>query len=156
MLLNEILSEKCFHLGIAAFEKKDIVMEIAKLFEKTHGLDHLTIFDGLWTREGKGSTGLGKGLAIPHARIPNIGTMKLVVIYDADGKNFASYDDAPSKLFFAAIIDEDAQPQEQLELLKTIVETCEKTDLMPSLEHVQTPSAFRDVLVRRISEVQNG
>lgn len=155
MHLNEILSENSFHLGIQANDKKEIIMEIAQFFEKAHGLTYQETFDALWKREQKGSTGLGKELAIPHARIPNVGSMKIVVLYDKNGKDFEAYDDIPTKLFFAAIIDEDTQPQEQLEMLKTIVEACEKTDLMSSLAHAETPSALKDILVRRIKEVQN-
>ncbi|MGL5955098.1 MAG: PTS sugar transporter subunit IIA [Brevinema sp.] len=155
MLLNEILSDKCFRMNINATNKKDIILEIANFFEKAHGLDHKVVFDALWNREQKGSTGLGKELAIPHARIPNVGSMKLAIIYSPEGKNFEAYDNLPTKLFFSAIIDEDAQPQEQLEMLKVIVETCEKTDLMDALGRIHTANALKDTIVRRITEIQN-
>ncbi len=155
MLLNEILSEKCFHMNVTANNKKDIILEIANFFEKAHGLDHKVVFESLWSREQKGSTGLGKELAVPHARIPNIGEMKIVVLYAPEGKNFEAHDGSPTKLFFAAVVDSDAQPQEQLEMLKTIVETCEKTDLMDALGRVQTSNALKDVVVRRITEIKN-
>lgn len=155
MQLNDILNDKCFHLGITSDSKQDIIMEIAKFFEKAHNLDPQEVFEALWKREQKGSTGLGKELAIPHARMPKVGSMKIVVLYDTEGKNFESYDDIPTKLFFAVIIDAESQPQEQLEMLKTIVEACEKTDLLHALESVQTTSALKDTIIRRIKEVQN-
>lgn len=156
MNLNDILNDKCFYLGMKADNKSDMTMELAQHFNTTHGLDTQEIYTALWNREQKGSTGLGKALAIPHARIPNVGSMKIVVCYDATGKDFDAYDSIPTKLFFAAIIDEDSQPQEQLEMLKTIVEACESTDLMTALETAHTMHALRDTLIRRIKEVQNG
>lgn len=156
MLLKDILTSNNFQLGLTATKKEDIVKEIAQFFEKAHGINSKEIFDALWNREKKGSTGLGKGLAIPHARIPNVGSMKLVILYDQDGKDFQAYDKLPTHLFFVAIIDTETQAQEQLEMLKVIVETCENTDLMKALQSVHTTSELKDTVTRRITETQNG
>ena len=156
MLLKDILTDKAFQIGLSASNKEGIVQEIATFFEKTYGLDNKTVFTALWSREQKGSTGLGKALAIPHARIPNLGSMKLAVFYVADGKDFEAYDKIPTQLFFAAMIDTEGQPQEQLEMLKIIVETCENTDLMTALKEAHTATELKDIVIRRITEVQNG
>ena len=156
MFLKNILTDKAFQIGLSASNKEGIIQEIAAFFEKTYGLDNKTVFTALWSREQKGSTGLGKALAIPHARIPNIGSMKLAVFYVADGKDFEAYDKIPTQLFFAAIIDSEGQPQEQLEMLKIIVETCENTDLMTALKEAHTTAELKNIVIRRITEVQNG
>lgn len=156
MLLKTILTDNVFHIGVKADNKEGIVKEIAKYFETEHHLDYQQTFNALWAREQKGSTGLGKGLAVPHARLPKVESMKLLVLYSPEGKDFASYDGIPTTLFFAAVIDENAHPQEQLEMLKVIVETCEKTDLINALKEVHTTSNLKDIVVRRITETQNG
>ena len=81
--------------------------------------------------------------------------MKLAVFYVANGKDFQSYDGIPTQLFVAAIIDEDTQAQEQLEMLKIIVETCEKTDLIKALKDVHSKASLKDIVIRRITEIQN-
>ncbi len=151
-----MLTDKCFRTHVNANDKKGIIKEIADFFETAHGLDSKTVFEALWTREQKGSTGLGKELAIPHARIPGIGEMKAVVLYSENGKDFDAYDGLPTKLFFCIVIDSEGHPQEQLDMLKTIVEACEKTDLMDALTRVKNANTMRDVVLRRITEVQNG
>ena len=155
MLLKDILTDEAFQIWINSSNKEGIIQEIANFFETAYGLDNKTIFTALWNREQKGSTGLGKGLAIPHARIPNSGSMKLAVFYVANGKDFQSYDGIPTQLFVAAIIDEDTQAQEQLEMLKIIVETCEKTDLIKALKDVHSKASLKDIVIRRITEIQN-
>ena len=155
-LLKEILTNDFFHIGLEANDKEGIIKEIAKFFEKAHLLNYQSTFDALWAREQKGSTGLGKGLAVPHARVPKVGSMKLVVFYSKEGKDFKAYDNVPTNLFFAAIIDEDANPQEQLEMLRVIVETYESTDLIAALKEVTTTSSLKEIVVRRITETQNG
>ncbi|MGL4367052.1 MAG: PTS sugar transporter subunit IIA [Brevinemataceae bacterium] len=155
MNLNDILIKESFHLGMKSSQKEDIIQEIAQHFADTYNLDKKQVFTHLWNREQKGSTGLGKGLAVPHSRIPNIGDIKLAVFYSKEGKDFNAYDHLPTHLFFAAIIDEEGHPQEQLEILRIIVECCEHTDLMAQLQHVESTEELRNILLKRIQEVQN-
>lgn len=155
MTLKALLGEKAFHVGLKANSKKDIIKEIAEFFAHVYHLEYDKIFKALWEREEKGSTGLGKELAVPHARVSGLDSMKLAVFYAPDGKDFDAYDQIPTKLFFAAVIDEDAHPQEQLDMLRIIVETCEKTDLMENLSKVHTRDELHDLVIRRITEVQN-
>jgi len=155
MSIRNILSDKAFQFGIEATTKESILKEIATSFSNNYNLDHQKIFDALWAREQKGSTGLGKGLAVPHARIPGIGEMKIMVFYSKEGRDFNAYDSLPSHLFFTAIIDEDGFPQEQLDMLRIIVETCEKTDLMTALPYIHNSNELKDLVTRRITEIQN-
>lgn len=155
MSLKDILSDKAFHIGLNATNKESIIKEIATNFSNTYQLDAQKIFDALWAREQKGSTGLGKGLAVPHARISGIGDMKVMIFYSREGRDFDAYDNLPSHLFFTAIIDENGFPQEQLDMLRIIVETCEKTDLMTALPNIHNSQELKDLVIRRITEVQN-
>lgn len=155
MTLKDVLNEKAFVLGINATEKKEIVREISDFFAITYNLDKNLVFDALWTREQKGSTGLGKGLAIPHARLQGINTIKLAVFYSKEGRDFDSYDKKDTHLFFVAIIDEDGHPQEQLEILRMIVETCEKTDLMTVLQDAASTAKLKEMVLQRLVDTQN-
>lgn len=156
MLLKDILADKAFKISIKATEKKEIIAEIAEFFAEVYGMDPLYVKNGLWARESKGSTGLGKGLAIPHGRVPSIGSMKLAIFYSKEGKDFDSYDRNLTHLFIAAIIDEDSHPQEQLEMLRIIVEMCERTDLMTAIHEADSSSSLKEIVVRRLTEIQNG
>ncbi|MGL5721139.1 MAG: PTS sugar transporter subunit IIA [Brevinema sp.] len=154
MVIKNLLTEKSFKIGLQASSKEEIIKEIASFFASQHGVDEKSTFTALWGREQKGSTGLGKGLAVPHARLSNIDSMKLVVILVKEGRDFEAYDKIPTRLFFAALVEEGAHPQEQLDMLRLIVETVDKTDLMESLDGIATASALRDLVLRRIQEAE--
>lgn len=155
MIIKNFLTEKSFKIGVEATSKEDIIKEIAAFFAAQYGLDEKKTAAALWDREKKGSTGLGKGLAVPHARMAGIDNMKLAVFLSKEGRNFEAYDNIPTRLFFAAIIEEGAHPQEQLDMLRLIVETAEKTDLMKTLDRVVTVKDLRDLVLRRITEAES-
>lgn len=78
----------------SATSKKRVIEKISHLLAANTGLiSPDAIFDALFDRERLGSTGLGKGVAIPHARIPGIThtiaammTLDIPVDYDATDK----------------------------------------------------------------------
>ncbi len=52
--------------------KKRVFEHAGLMFENNHGIARAQVFDSLFAREKLGSTGLGKGVAIPHGRIKGI------------------------------------------------------------------------------------
>ncbi|MGL4560957.1 MAG: PTS sugar transporter subunit IIA [Brevinema sp.] len=154
-MLKDIFNDKAFALGINSTEKHGIVDEISTFFASVYQLDKKSVFDALWTREQKGSTGLGKGLAIPHARLKGVDSIKIAVFYSKEGCTFDSHDKLPTHLFFVAIIDEDIKPQKQLEMLKMIVETSEKKDLVDILKHVSSSAQLRETILNCFIDIQN-
>ncbi|MGL5255110.1 MAG: PTS sugar transporter subunit IIA [Brevinema sp.] len=154
MVIKNLLTEKAFKIGLQSSDKEGIIKEISAFFASQYGVDEKATFNALWEREQKGSTGLGKGLAVPHARLSSIDSMKLVVVFVKEGRDFDSYDKEATRLFFAALVEEGGHPQDQLDMLRLIVETVDKTDLMASLNGVTTASALRDLVLRRIQEAE--
>ena len=67
-----LLSTEDVVVGITATDAKSACQEIASLAAGRHHLDEELVFRALWRREQIGSTGIGHGIAIPHARIPGI------------------------------------------------------------------------------------
>jgi len=57
---------------IQADTKRAILDELSKLFAQGWGLDRSLVLEHLMERENLGSTGFGRGVAIPHARFPGI------------------------------------------------------------------------------------
>ena len=56
----------------AAASKKAILGQLADTFAQVYGLDRALVLAGIEEREALGSTGFGRGVAIPHARIPGL------------------------------------------------------------------------------------
>jgi PTS system nitrogen regulatory IIA component len=66
--LQGILAPQDVHLDVAAGCKRSVLEQLARLSAESFGLDKTEVLTGLLQREQLGSTGLGHGIAIPHAR----------------------------------------------------------------------------------------
>jgi len=94
---SSLLSPADVLLDIDATSKRGVFERVAALFEERHGLERAKVTDGLHARERLGSTGLGHGVALPHARIKGLtqpvaayARTRLPIAFDApDGKPVA-------------------------------------------------------------------
>ena len=66
-----IAPEGAIH-GLGARDKRQALEELSRRAAAALGLDSAAILAPLLTREELGSTGVGRGIAIPHARIPGL------------------------------------------------------------------------------------
>jgi PTS system nitrogen regulatory IIA component len=69
MTIGEIIGPDQVVVGLRCGDKAQVLQELAGRAAAALGLDRRAVFDALVTREGLGSTGLGKGFALPHARL---------------------------------------------------------------------------------------
>lgn len=69
---SELLSPEDILLDLDVTSKKLVFEAVARLFERRHGLQRQQVEESLAARERLGSTGLGQGVAIPHARIKHL------------------------------------------------------------------------------------
>src|ERR1700674_1594330 len=70
--ISRFLSSDDVVLGLDVPDKQRALEEAALMVERRHNINHAPVFRALWRREEVGSTGLGHGIAIPHARITGI------------------------------------------------------------------------------------
>ena len=70
--ISQILSADDILLDVDALSKTRVFEEVGRLFEKRHGFVQAQVVEDLCAREKLGSTGLGHGVAIPHARIKGL------------------------------------------------------------------------------------
>ncbi len=71
MSLDEIIDDQSVLANVKAQGKKQLLLELAQAMASRVAIDHRVIFETLLTREKLGSTGIGQGIAIPHARCPH-------------------------------------------------------------------------------------
>ncbi len=100
--------------------KKKLFETLAEIISTDQlSLPREEVFDQLIAREKLGSTGLGKGIAIPHCRVGNctkpIGTLVTL----AEPIDFDAPDDAPVDLLFVLLVPEEAH-QQHLDILAGI------------------------------------
>lgn len=94
MHIAQLLSSEDILLDLDASTKIRVFEEVGRLFERRQGLPQALVVESLDAREKLGSTGLGQGVALPHARIKNLAQavaafvrLRLPIAFDApDGK----------------------------------------------------------------------
>ena len=88
--------------------KKMLLHALSDFAAQAHGLDAETTVRALQDREALGPTGVGHGVAIPHARIAGLEEVKAVFIRLEKPIDFDSVDRQPVDLAFALFAPEDA------------------------------------------------
>ena len=86
----QLLSSEDILLELDVSTKESVFEEVGRLFERRHGLPRAQVVESVNEREKLGSTGLGQGVALPHARIKNLTQavaafvrLKLPIAFDA-------------------------------------------------------------------------
>ena len=112
------------------------------------------IFNALINREKLGSTGLGKGVAIPHGRMASLEKPVCAFVKLANPVDFDATDGQPVDLIFTLLVPEDST-EEHLQVLSTIAEIFSNTGISMALRQCDTDSCLLEQLcqweARRIS-----
>lgn len=85
-----------------------VLDQLADLFASVYGLDASEILEGLEQREALGSTGFGKGIAIPHCRSADVKRPTLALLKLDTPCDFESADAEPVSLVFGLVSPENA------------------------------------------------
>lgn len=88
---------------IDAADKQDILQKLSAIFAQTWDLDSGAVLEFLNEREKLGSTGFGRGVAIPHARIPGISRPVAALLKLRHPANFDAADGLPVDLVFGLL-----------------------------------------------------
>jgi PTS system fructose-specific IIC component len=104
MRLTDYVTPARVKLGLTGDSKEEVIEELVTLLADTCDVtDADTIFQAVMNREREGSTGLEKGVAIPHAKSDAVGSLSIVVGISREGIDFASQDGKPAHLFFLMV-----------------------------------------------------
>jgi nitrogen PTS system EIIA component len=108
MDLSDLLLPDGVIPSLKASSKKQALQELANKAAALTGLEARKIFDTLMQRETLGSTGVGRGIAIPHGRIPALRRIVSVFARLEDPIDFESMDGEPVDLIFLLLAPEHA------------------------------------------------
>ncbi|MEO1730244.1 MAG: PTS sugar transporter subunit IIA [Pseudomonadota bacterium] len=89
-------------------QKHEVLTRLADLFGEAYGFDVVSVLDGLEQREALGSTGFGKGVAIPHCRSEQVVRPTLAILKLKTPCNFEAADAVPVTLVFGLVSPENA------------------------------------------------
>jgi len=116
MQISDIITPERILCHVQATSKKRSLEYFSKLLATESTLTSHEIFDSLLARERLGSTGLGKGVAIPHARVALNHVTLAAFLQLEKGIDFDAIDKQPVDLLFALMVPENST-QEHLKIL---------------------------------------
>lgn len=119
MELHNILSADRTLCAVSCQSKKKTLEILSETFADSLGLDPLVVLENLSQREKLGCTGIGHGVAIPHARMHGLDRLSAVLMTTADKVDFDAIDNQPVDIFFAMLVPED-NAQGHLQTLASI------------------------------------
>lgn len=108
MDLSDLLAPRGIFPAFEATNKKDVLYQLSLHAGELTGLDSRTVFDTLIQRERLGSTGLGRGIAIPHVKLVGIDTIVSLFARLARPIDFESLDGEPVDLIFVLLAPDHA------------------------------------------------
>ena len=104
----DLLKEKFISLELKETEKKKVIAELVELISKSKKLTNKKAFlKAVQERENLGSTGIGGGVAIPHAKSDEVRDFILVFARKDEGIDFGALDGEKTFLFFALASPKD-------------------------------------------------
>lgn len=149
MELPDFIAPESVVFAVRVKNKEQLLRDLASRAAASLNLDAETIFAALQKREQLGSTGLGEGFALPHARIERLDRFFGMFARLSRPIPFDSIDDRPVDLVFLLLIPAAAQ-KEDLTVLATISRHMRDKEFAASLRRAGDAGAFRNLLCARL------
>ncbi len=145
MELREFFSEDAVKLELEGTTKDEVLKELIsllKLDEKAEGM----LFKMLKRRENLGSTGIGRGIAIPHCRSLVVNRLRVAFGRKASGLDFKAIDDKPVHFMFLIVAPPLEVSNQYLPVLGKIAQFSKEPDVPQRLLTLPTPADFMALL----------
>lgn len=145
MLLTEILKPDSVRVANTFSSKKRLLQEVAELAASSWGIDASEAVNALLDRENLGPTGVGHGVALPHARLEGLDRVVGVFLKVERGTDFDAVDRQPVDLVFGLFAPEDAGV-EHLKALALVSRTMRDPALCGKLRANSEPATLHAVI----------
>ena len=118
---------------------------VGHLVEKGRVRDGRIVLEALKTREKLGSTGIGKGVAIPHSRSTVTDSLTLLFARSVEGVDYSAIDEKPVHLLFMILAPHQEKSSEYLPLLGKLVEVTRDTNIRKKLLKVDDVATVAEI-----------
>ena len=113
MSIDELLDRRAITPRLSARSKRQALSLVAEAAARRFDMDAAVVLDALLAREQAGSTGVGAGVAVPHAKLDGLDKMRGVFVRLEAPVDFDSVDGQPVDLLFALFAPPDAGSEAQ-------------------------------------------
>lgn len=148
MQIGDLLDRNAIALRVSASSKRQALAVISEIAARSFKLDAGQVLEALLAREQAGSTGVGHGVAAPHARLDGLDRLRGVFVRLEAPVDFESIDDQPVDLIFALFAPKVSSGVEHLRALARISRVLRQSDLRQQLRQARTIDAIRALLTQ--------
>ena len=145
MELRDFFSEEVVKLDLQAASKDEALKELIAVLgldEKSEGI----LYKMLKRRENLGSTGIGKGIAIPHCRSLVVNRLRVAFGRKREGLDFRAIDDQPVHNIFLIVAPPLEVSNQYLPVLGKIAQFSKEADVASRLQQIASPREFLALL----------
>jgi nitrogen PTS system EIIA component len=147
MNLGDLLDRTAIAPRVTAPGKRQALSTIAEIASRSFGLKSADVLDALLDREAVASTGVGHGVAVPHARLAGLARVRGVFMRLEQPVAFGAVDDRPVDLIFALFAPPEASG-EHLRALARVSRLLRQSDIREQLRKARSVDALRALLVQ--------
>jgi PTS system nitrogen regulatory IIA component len=151
VLLTELLTPDRVLVPLSARDKSGVIAELARYLVDQSGGSYPKVLEAVEEREAVLSTGIGFGVAIPHARSSAVSQLTLVCGVTPEPVPFDSIDGEPVRLFFM-IVGPEASAGQHVKVLSRIARLVRRENLRERLCEARSAEEFYAALLDAESE----
>lgn len=145
MQISDILLPSAVKSVSQVSSKKRLFQDVAELAQTVYRVDAVRTFDALQERESLGPTGVGNGVALPHARLHGLDKVVALFFRLERPMDFDAVDKLPMDLVFALLAPQSSGV-DHLKALALVSRTLRDADLRAKLRANDDPVALHAVL----------
>jgi len=146
MDLSSILRPAAVKVVANASSKKRLFQDLGEIVESVYGLDGNMAFNALQDREALGPTGVGHGVALPHARVEGLDKVVGAFVRLEKPLDFDAVDRQPVDLVFA-LFAPDGSGVDHLKALALVSRTMRNADVVAKLRANDDPDTLYTILI---------
>jgi PTS system nitrogen regulatory IIA component len=147
----ELLKPEAVKVLSSASSKKRLMQDISDLAEQAYALNADVVLNALLEREALGPTGVGSGIALPHARLDEIDKVSGVFVLLDKPIDFGAVDRQPVDIAFALFAPEDAGVN-HLKALALVSRTLRDAAICTKLRANRNPATLYTILTSAVSD----
>lgn len=145
MALIDLISPEIVKVPITKENKNEIIEELIRILRDAGRLeDFEKAYQAVMNREAQSSTGLEKGIAVPHAKTDAVQSLTIAIGIAPKGVDFDSMDGEPSKVFFLMLAPPD-QSGPHIEALSEIARLTKSSSFLRLLTGANSPEEVVDL-----------
>ena len=148
MRLIDFFTIDRLNLALSGCNKEEILHELVSLLGLDENADNM-LHKMLRRRENLGSTGIGKGIAIPHCRSLVVSNLQVAFGRKSEGIEFKAIDDKPVYHFFLIVAPPLEVSNQYLPVLGKIAQFSKEPDVPERLAELTKPDQFLALLAEK-------